>query len=75
MKVKRKQYGSKPFSKADEDRGFKVFATANDLSKMDSDRFENVKAFTLAQRRESHSGSTAQRKTLRRSESTKGASR
>ena len=69
---KTKYHGSGPFSKADEAKGYKTYCTASELGKMDSDRYENVKEYTLASRRESTLGSAAKRKVLRRSESTKG---
>lgn len=70
--VKTKYHGSGEFTKAEENRGYKVYCTASELGKMDSDRYENVKEFTLASRRESTLGSASKRKVLRRSESTKG---
>ena len=69
---KTKYHGSGTFSKADEAKGYKTYCTASELSKMDSDRYENVKEYTLASRRESTKGSAQNRKVLRRSESTKG---
>lgn len=72
MKKKTKQYGSGAFSTAEVAKGYKTFATASELGKMDSDRYENVKEYTLASRRESTRGSASARKSLRRSESTKG---
>lgn len=75
MKKKTKQYGSGPFSKADEARGYKVLCDANDLNEMDYDRVENIKPeYMLAKRRESNTGGHKVRHTMRRSESTKGRS-
>lgn len=78
MKKKHKKttyYGSGPFSKADEERGYKVLCDANDLNKMDCDRVENIKPeYLLASRRESNMGGHSKRMTHRRSESTKGES-
>lgn len=74
MKKKTKQYGSGAFSKAEEEKGYKVLCDANDLNKMDVDRVENVpEAYRLAKRRESNVGGHSTRKTFRRSESSKGS--
>lgn len=74
MKKKTKQYGSGPFSKADEERGYKVLCDANDLNKMDVDRVENIPSeYLLAKRREANVGGHRSRKTFRRSESSKGS--
>ena len=74
MKVKKGAYGSSKFSASEKSKGYKVLCDASDLSKMDSDRYENVKEYTLASRRESTKGSAQTRRVLRRSESTKGRS-
>lgn len=71
--VKSKHYGSGAFSKSEEAKGYKVLCDASDLNKMDHDRFENVKEYTLASRRESNLGGHKVRRTLRRSESSKGS--
>lgn len=72
MKVKKKQYGSAPFSAAEEKQGYKIYCDANDLNLMDVDRVENVLAvYRLANRREANVGGHKVRKTFRRSESTK----
>lgn len=74
MKKKTKQYGSGPFSKAEEEKGYKVLCSSNDLNKMDVDRVENVpEVYRLAKRRESNQGGHTTRKTFRRSESSKGS--
>ena len=74
MKVKKKAYGSGPFSSAEEKAGFKVLCNASDLNAMDVDRVENVPSeYRLAKRREANVGGHATRKTFRRSESTKGS--
>jgi len=74
MKTKTKYHGSGPFSSSDEQRGYKVLCDANDLNKMDVDRRENVPDYAvLAKRRESNTGGHANRKTFRRSQSTKGS--
>ena len=70
---KTKYHGSGTFSKAEEEKGFKVLCTSSDLNKMDVDRRENVPDYAvLAKRRESNDGGHAKRRTFRRSESTKG---
>jgi hypothetical protein len=72
MKVKKKVYGSGPFSAAEEKQGYKVFCDSNSLNTMDVDRVENVpEEYRLAKRREANMGGHAVRKTFRRSESTK----
>lgn len=74
MKVKKKAYGSGPFSSSEEKQGFKVLCDANDLNAMDVDRVENVpEAYRLAKRRESNVEGHSKRRTFRRSESTKGS--
>lgn len=74
MKVKKKAYGSGPFSKAEEDQGYKVLCDASDLNAMDVDRVENIPSeYLLAKRREANVGGARKRKNFRRSESTKGS--
>lgn len=74
MKKKTKYYGSGPFSKADEAKGYKVLCDASDLNKMDVDRRENIPdEYVLAKRRESNTGGHSKRRNFRRSESTKGS--
>ena len=72
MSKKYSVHGSGRFSSSEINQGFKTLCNANDLNEMDNDRFENVKNYTLASRRESNQGGHAVRRTLRRSESTKG---
>ena len=64
MKKKTKYYGSGPFGKSDEQRGYKVICDASDLQKMNTDKVAN--AGPLLARR-------VDPKKYRRSESTKGS--
>lgn len=60
-------YGSGEFSKAEQDRGYKVEYTAADLHAMDPDRMHNMEEHTMA-RRVNGTHSAPKRKNLRRGE-------
>jgi hypothetical protein len=64
MKKKTKYYGSGPFSKSEESKGYKVLCDASHLMEMDTDQVKN--AGPLLARR-------VDPKKYRRSESTKGS--
>jgi hypothetical protein len=63
MKKKTKYYGSGPFSKSEESKGYKVLCDANDLRKMD-ESVTDMKEVLAKRRNPGH---------LRRSQSTKGS--
>jgi hypothetical protein len=63
MKKNMKHYGSGPFSKKEEQRGYKVLCDANDLRKMD-ESVTDMKEVLASRRNPGH---------LRRSQSTKGS--
>jgi hypothetical protein len=70
---KKSMHGSGVFSSTEQKQGYQVVCGASELHKMEVDTMQGVEGYTLADRRDAFKGSFAKRKTLRRSESSKGS--